>query len=234
VPRSLSMRLPLARTESCGSARPANPVGCAIEHPAVSRRRGGSGESTFAFSLRSIQCHACRTSRLCRLANPFAAAHTSRVVPRSFRLETREGLATARSDTTSIDEVHFDDRHLAMPAAYEVVLGPASREPARLRWFCRHRASPYAPSPRRCRAVFANTVVSARPPFTSAYHIDCGRFSGPDAASRLLQRVFKYDARAHSCERCPRPPQGHALCVLPCTMRFSRCPHHPLFDAKMA
>jgi len=54
VPRSLSMRLPLARTESCGSARPAHPVGCAIEHPAVSRRRGGSGESTFAFSLRSL------------------------------------------------------------------------------------------------------------------------------------------------------------------------------------
>jgi len=183
---------------------------------------------------RPIQCHACRTSRLCRLANPFAAAHTSRVVPRSFRLETREGLAAARSDTTSIDEVHFDDRHLAMPAARGVVLGPASREPARLRWFCRHRASPYAPSPRRCRAVFANTVVSARPSFTSAYHIDCGRFSGPDAASRLLQRVFKYDARAHSCERCPRPSQGHALRVLPCTMRSSRCPHHPLFDAKMA
>jgi len=56
---------------------------------------------------RPIQCHACRTPRLRRLANPFAAAHTSRVVPRSFRLETREGLATARSDTTSVDEVHF-------------------------------------------------------------------------------------------------------------------------------
>jgi hypothetical protein len=80
---------------------------------------------------------------------------------------------------------------------------------------------------------FANTIVSARPPFTSAYLIDCGRFSGPDAAFRLLQRVFNYDTRAHTRERCPRALEGHALQALPCTMRSSRCPRHPLFDAKM-
>lgn len=45
--------------------------------------------------------------------------------------------------------------------------------------------------------------------------IDAGRFFEPDEAFRLLQRVFKYDARTRFCELDPRPPQGTALRALP-------------------
>jgi len=86
----------LERNLSVPSSPPAlqelPPDGRPIEHPAVSRRRSGSGGSTLGacFSLghggllfhhgrhRPTQCRACRTVSMRRLANPFAAAHASR------------------------------------------------------------------------------------------------------------------------------------------------------------
>jgi hypothetical protein len=139
------------------------------EHPAVSRRRGGSGESTLGVCFSPdrdgffVPSRPSPTDPVSRLSHPTSVTACeslrsgphARVVPRSLVSVTREGHAAARSDATSVDEVHFDDLRLATPAAREEVPGPASREPAWLRWFCRHRASHYAPSPRRFRAGFS-------------------------------------------------------------------------------
>jgi hypothetical protein len=51
-----------------------------IEHPAISRRRGGSGGPSL--SIRSTQCRACRASPRCRLSDLSAAAHTIEAAPR--------------------------------------------------------------------------------------------------------------------------------------------------------
>lgn len=50
--------------------------------------------------------------------------------------------------------MHFIGLRLATPAAQSVGQGPAPREPARLRRFCRRRAGHCASSPERCRTAF--------------------------------------------------------------------------------
>jgi len=156
---------------------------------------------------RSNQCRACRAVPVCRLANPFAAAHT-----RGQRLD-RSAMTSVKTSPLP-DPTRLPSRSTFLrPTSCDAcrVRGGTWSRPARARsapLAYRHRASRYAPSPLRCRAVLANTVVSVRPPFTSAYLIDCGRFSGPDAASRLLQRVFNYDTRAHNPRALSSPTAG--------------------------
>jgi len=125
--------------------------------------------------------------------------------------------------------VHFIGLRLATPAAQSVGLGPPPHDPARLRWFCRHRAGRCASSPERCRTAFASAVAWARPPFTSAYLIDAGASLGRSQPFDFCNEFSKYDTRARLHERRPRPPQGDALRTLPRTMRFSRCPRLPLW-----
>lgn len=159
-----------------------------IEHPAVSRRRGGSGGLTLgvlfsrsdpvAFSSaglrrQSNQCRACRASSMCRLANLFAAAHTFETAPRSF---------AAKSVKTSplTDPARLPSRSAFLRRsscdALRARRGTWSHRASLLglRWFCRQRAGHYAPSSERSRAACANAVVLARPPFTSAYRMDAG------------------------------------------------------------
>jgi hypothetical protein len=122
------------------------PVGRTIEHPAVSRRRGGSGGSRIDpvthLSGRST-APACRS--LC-------SGPRLRSAPRSLRSETRE-------DPTGRDPARLPSKsaflRLASCDTRRAQLGtrPMSRELARLRWFCRHQALHYASSPRRCRAA---------------------------------------------------------------------------------
>jgi hypothetical protein len=192
------------------------------EHPAVSRRRGGSGEpSLLRFSAldpdglfihpgrrRPTQCRACRAPRLCRLANLFAAAHT-----RALRLDhsttwpvktlplcdpTRLPSRECISRPTSCDACRARGGARSVPRASS--LGSGGFAATRPRATPLHRYDPVL--------VFPNTAVSVRPPFTPAYRIDGGRFSGPDAASRLLQRVFKL-RRTSTCPRAwPSPTAG--------------------------
>jgi hypothetical protein len=82
------------------------------------------------------------------------------------------------------------------------------------------------------RCISASAGASARPPFTSAYLIDAGASLGRSQPFDFCNEFSMYDTRARLHERRPRPPQGVALRTLPRTMRFSRCPHLPLFDAK--
>jgi len=156
---------------------------------------------------RSNQCRACRAVPVCRLANPFAAAHT-----RGQRLDRSAMMSVKTSPLPELTRLPSRSTFLR-PTSCDAcrVRGGTWSRPVRARLAplaYRHRASRYAPSPLRCRAVLANTVVSVRPPFTSAYLIDCGRFSGPDAASRLLQRVFNNDTRAHNPRALSSPTAG--------------------------
>lgn len=80
--------------------------------------------------------------------------------------------------------------------------------------------------------VSASAVAWARPPFTSANLIDAGASLGRSQPFDFCNEFSMYDTRARIHERRPRPPQGVALRTLPRTMRFSRCPHLPLSNAK--
>jgi len=154
---------------------------------------------------RPTQCRACRAPRSCRLANLFAAAHTRvlrldhsaawsvKTLPRCNPTRLPSRVRTSR--LTSCDACRARGGARSVPRASSLGSGgfaATGPRPASL-----HRDDSVL--------VFPNTAVSARPPFTPAYLIDGGRFFGPDAASRLLQRVFKL----RRTSTCPRALPSH-------------------------
>lgn len=154
--------------------------------------------------------------------------------PRPFRSETREDLTTARSGAPSIERSISSADVLRHPPRTTLDLVPHRTGLLDSGGFAATR--PCTAPLHRDDAVllFANTVISARPPFTSANLFDadaslsqtqpfdfCNEFSTTThehttASAALAQR------RGLPYDRC------HAR------LRSSRCLHHPLFDAKMA
>jgi hypothetical protein len=115
-----------------------------------------------------------------------------------------------------------------------VAHGPDPYEPAWLRWLI--ATGPRATPLHRYDAVlFWQTRLSrlgprSRPLILLIAGASLGQTQPLDFCNEFSITTHEHITR----ERCPHPPQGDALPMLPCTMRFSRCPHHPLFDAKMA
>jgi len=154
---------------------------------------------------RPTQCRASRAVSMRRLANPFAVAHASR--QRLDRLLAGPVKASPPRERTRLPSKGAFRRPTPCDACrvWSGTWSVSTR--ARLVPLVLPPVGPRTTPLHRYDAVllWANTVVSARPPFTPAYLIDCGCFFGPDAASRLLQRVFNDDTRAHTRERRPRP-----------------------------
>jgi len=96
--------------------------------------------------------------------------HTE-VAPRALCDAIREDLAVLRSGTTSIER-YISSASVLRRLPRATGSGPDVASLSGFRWFCRQRAVLYTLSPIRCHAAFANTVVSIRPPFTSADLID--------------------------------------------------------------
>jgi len=80
------------------------PVGRTIEHPAVSRRRGGSGGwDSASLPSQSTRCRACRTTLALPASRISPPKPTPGMAPRPLRGEDREDLTPVRSDATSIE-----------------------------------------------------------------------------------------------------------------------------------
>ena len=109
--------------------------------------------------------------------------------------------------------MHFFGLRLATPAARDRD-ETQSREPARLRRFCRRRAVHYAISPLRFRAALASAVVSARPPFTSACLIDADASLGRTQPLDFCNEFSKYDTRARLPRALSSPAARDCLAVV--------------------
>lgn len=196
-----------------------------IEHPAISRRRGGSGGPSL--SIRSTQCRACRAFSMCRLSDLSAAAHTFEAAPRLLparpvkasplcnraRLPSRGTFHRLMSCDTC--RVRSETRFLrtSLPGS-----GGFAATGPRAALF--HRDDP---------ALLLQAWWSRlMPPFTSIiglmWALLWARRSLSTSATSFQSTTHEHEPR----ERCPRPLQGIALQSLPRTMRSSRCPRLPL------
>jgi len=269
VPRSLPTRSRLAPTDSLRIPRSPHaleelpPVGRTIEHPVFSRHRGGyGGLSAWRFlspGRRSVFLPLRPSSidpvtRLSRRADAPACEslrsgpHTL-TTPRSLRSETREGLTSARSGAPSIERSISSTSALRHPPRATRDLVPHRTGLLDSGGFAatRPRSAPL----HRDDAVLlcANTVVSARPPFTSADLFDadaslsqtqpfdfCNEFSTTThehttaSAALARRRGMPYD-RCHArlrFSRCLRHPLGlQRWLELDAPQRAARIPRHP-------
>jgi len=152
----------------------------------------------------SNQWHACRAAWMYRLTNPFALAHTTsrrrdRFVARPVKISPAYDLACLPSKSAFLQLASCDTSR-----AQRWTWSPITRA----------RSTPVVlPPPGLAQRPFTQTMpccfvqtrLSRLGPRSRPRSFWYGRFFGPDAAFRLLQRVFNYDTRAHTRERCPHP-----------------------------
>jgi len=167
----------------------------------------------------STHCRACRASSMCRLADPSAAAHTSKL--HLVRSPTRSVKTSPRCNRARLPSKGTFHR----PPSCDVCraprgVDPMSRACPAFVGFAANVPSHCAVSPLRYRVAFANAIASARPPCTPACLIDADASLSQSQPFDFCIRNFQSTTHEHDTrERCPRPPQGVTLWPLPRTMR---------------
>lgn len=177
------------------------------EHPAVSRRQSDCGGCRWRSPsiIGPLSCLS-RLSDVPACGSLRSGPHIE-AAPRALCDAVREDHAVLRSGTTSIE------RYISRPTSCDACRAPPGSGPSvaslcGLRWFCRQRAVLCTPSPRRCRAAFANAVASARPPFTSACLIDADASLGQTQPFDFCNEFSKYDTRARTPRARSSPATG--------------------------
>jgi len=215
----LQSRAPVSRSLPTRSSR--------IGHPAVSRRqRGWSGES-LEFQLFSTSCRACHVSS----AAPACGSLRSgpRIVKASRSLATTlvkaspcRGPARLRSKGALLQRASCDARRartrrgsFVRTCSTPTVLPPSGRA---LRLFA-------AAIPR----WFFQTRLLRLGPRSRPRSNRCGRFLGPDAAFRLLQRIFNGRHTSTNPRASSSPAAGGCPVVVATHDALSRWPRLPLF-----
>jgi hypothetical protein len=171
VSRSLSTR---SLPHACGQLRFPHSLFArrrTFEHPAVSRRQSDCGGCRWRSPsiIGPLSCLS-RLSDVPACGSLRSGPHIE-AAPRALCDAVREDLAVLRSGTTSIER-YISAAYVLRRLPRATRSGPDVASLSGFRWFCRQRAVLYTLSPLRCRAAFANTVVTIRPPFTSADLID--------------------------------------------------------------
>jgi hypothetical protein len=206
----------LVRSRRGPCLTPADNFGFRIRHPP-----GGERSSTQRFHAARVTVvdvdggrrrssdhyRACRASTMCQLADPSAAAHTSKL--RLERCATRSVKTSPFCDPARLPS----KGSFLRPTSCDACRAPPGSGPdvtslSGFRWFCRQRAVLYASSPRRSRAAFANAVVVARPPWTSACLIDADASLGQTQPFDFCNEFSKYDTRARTPRALSSPAAG--------------------------
>jgi len=207
VSRSLSTR---SLPHACGQLRFPHSLFArrrTFEHPAVSRRQSDCGGCRWRSPsiIGPLSCLS-RLSEVPACGSLRSGPHIE-AAPRALCDAVREDLAVLRSGTTSIER-YISAAYVLRRLPRATRSGPDVASLSGFRWFCRQRAVRYAPSPRRSRAAFANTVVSARPPFTSADLIDADASLGQTQPFDFCNEFSKYDTRARTPRALSSPAAG--------------------------
>jgi len=168
-------------------------------------------DDAFVFPNRSSNhCRACRASSMCQLADPSAAAHTSKL--RLERCATRSVKTTPFCDPARLAiERYISSASVLRRLPRATGSGPNVASLSGFRWFCRQRAVHCAVSPLRYRVAFANAIASARPPCTPAYLIDADASLSQSQPFDFCNEFSKYDTRA----RLPRALSSPVAGVVP-------------------